>query len=162
MKLNDAVWGVLLVLFGLVVLVHVQSFPKIPGQQVGPALFPGIVGAGLAICGALLVLKGLAARRAGGDESATWLAFEPWVRQPHYLVAFLATIGVVVFYIVAVDRLGFIVTATIFLVVLFWVFGVSRRWVLPIAIVVALCIHYAFYKLLKVPLPWGLLQGVAY
>ena len=43
MKLNDAVWGALLLLFSVVLLVHVQSFPKIPGQQVGPALFPGIL-----------------------------------------------------------------------------------------------------------------------
>ena len=60
MKLNDAVWGALLLLLGAVLLVHVRSFPNIPGQQVGPALFPGILAAGLATCGALLVLKGLA------------------------------------------------------------------------------------------------------
>ena len=41
MKLNDAVCGALLLLLGAVVLVHVQGFPKIPGQQYGPALFPG-------------------------------------------------------------------------------------------------------------------------
>ena len=27
---------------------------------------------------------------------------------------------------------------------------------------VTLIIHYVFYKLLRVPLPWGLLQGVAW
>jgi len=32
----------------------------------------------------------------------------------------------------------------------------------PIAIVMTLLIHYAFYKLLKVPLPWGLLQSIAW
>jgi len=46
--------------------------------------------------------------------------------------------------------------------VLFVVYGVARKWILPIAVIVTLGIHYAFYKLLKVPLPWGLLQGVAY
>jgi putative tricarboxylic transport membrane protein len=34
--------------------------------------------------------------------------------------------------------------------------------VVPLAVVVTLIIHYAFYKLLRVPLPWGLLQGVAW
>ena len=57
MKLNDAVWGALLLLFSSIILVHVQSFPRIPGQQVGPALFPGFLAVGLAVCGALLVLK---------------------------------------------------------------------------------------------------------
>ena len=33
---------------------------------------------------------------------------------------------------------------------------------MPVAIVVTLVIHYAFYKLLQVPLPWGVLQGIAW
>ena len=52
MKINDAIFGALFVLLGVVVLVHVQAFPKIPGQQVGPALFPGLIAAGLVVCGA--------------------------------------------------------------------------------------------------------------
>ena len=54
MKINDAVFGALFLLLGVMVLVHVQGFPKIPGQPVGPALFPGLVAAGLAVCGILL------------------------------------------------------------------------------------------------------------
>jgi putative tricarboxylic transport membrane protein len=41
----------------------------------------------------------------------------------------------------------------------FAVFRVRARLVVPLAIVVTLIIHYVFYKLLHVPLPWGLLQG---
>ena len=161
MKLNDAVWGALLLLLSAALLVHVQSFPKIPGQQVGPALFPGIIAVGLAICAVLLVIKGLAARRAV-DDPQPWIELDDWTREGRYLVAFVITIGVNVFYILAVDWLGFIVVGTIYLAVLFIVYGVGPKWVLPIALVVTLVIHYAFYKLLKVPLPWGVLQGVAY
>jgi putative tricarboxylic transport membrane protein len=32
----------------------------------------------------------------------------------------------------------------------------------PIALVLTLLIHYAFYKLLRVPLPWGVLQPIAW
>ena len=46
MKLNDAVWGALLILFSAAVLIHVQGFPTIPGQKVGPALFPGVLAVG--------------------------------------------------------------------------------------------------------------------
>ncbi len=42
---------------------------------------------------------------------------------------------------------------------LFAVFGVRRGWILPLAILLTLAIHTAFYKLLKVPLPWGVLKG---
>ena len=161
MKLNDAVWGALLLLLSAALLVHVQSFPKIPGQQVGPALFPGIIAVALAICAVLLVIKGLAARRAG-DERAHWIDLDDWTHDSRYVIAFVITIGVNVFYILAVDWLGFLIVGTIYLSVLFAVYGVTLKWVLPIAIVVTLGIHYAFYKLLKVPLPWGLLQGLAY
>jgi putative tricarboxylic transport membrane protein len=160
-KLNDAVWGALLLLLSTALLVHVQSFPTIPGQQVGPALFPGIVAAALAVCAVLLVMKGLAARRGGG-ERADWIDLDDWTHDGRYVVAFILTIGVNVFYILAVDWLGFLIVGTIYLSVLFAVYGVAPRWVLPIAIVVTLAIHYAFYKLLKVPLPWGVLQGIAY
>jgi putative tricarboxylic transport membrane protein len=160
-KLNDAVWGALLLLLSTALLVHVQSFPTIPGQKVGPALFPGIVAVGLAVCAVLLVIKGLAARREGG-ERADWVELDDWTRDGKHALAFVVTIGVNVFYILAVDWLGFVVVGTIYLSILFVVFGVSRKWVLPIALIVTLGIHYAFYKLLRVPLPWGLLQGVAW
>ncbi len=161
MKLNDAVWGALLLLFGAVVLVHVQSFPRIPGQNVGPGLFPGLIAIGLGICGVLLVGKGLAARASGG-ERARWFELEQWTRSRRHVLAFALAVGVNVFYIALVDRLGFIPTGVVYLAVLFAVFEVRPRWIVPLALVVTLCIHYAFYKLLKVPLPWGLLQGIAW
>jgi len=33
---------------------------------------------------------------------------------------------------------------------------------LVLAVLLTLLIHFVFYKLLRVPLPWGLLQGVAW
>ena len=161
MRLNDAVWGALLLLFSVVLLVHVQSFPKIPGQQVGPALFPGFLAVGLAVCGALLIVKGLATRRAWG-ERAEWIAFAGWTRSRRLARSFAAVLGVNLFYVLLVDQVGFILTGTIYLALLFIVFGVRKRIVLPLALAMALGIHYAFYKLLKVPLPWGLLNGVAW
>ena len=161
MRLNDAVWGALLLLFSGVLLVHVQGFPRIPGQQVGPALFPGFLAVGLAVCGALLIVKGLATRRAWG-ERAEWIAFAGWTRSRKHVVAFALTLGVNVLYILAVDKLGFIPLGVIYLGLLFWVYGVPAKWIVPLAIAMTLGIHYAFYKLLKVPLPWGLLQGVAW
>jgi putative tricarboxylic transport membrane protein len=61
-----------------------------------------------------------------------------------------------------VQRLGFIVTGTIYLAALMWALRVPPIRAVPIAIVMTLLIHYAFYKLLKVPLPWGLLQSIAW
>ncbi len=115
MKINDAIWGAVLLLLAAVILVHVQSFPKIPGQQVGPALFPGLIAAGLGVCALLLVAKGLAARTAAGGHQR-WVTPEDWVASPRHLLAFALVIGVNVFYILVVDRIGFIPTGVIYLV----------------------------------------------
>lgn len=161
MKVNDALWGALLLLFSAILLVHVQSFPSMPGQKVGPALFPGLIAAGLAVCALLLIAKGLGAQHHRG-ERADWVAFESWTRSRRHVLAFGLVIGVNVFYIALVDKLGFIVTSVVYLSALFAVFGVRVKWILPIAIVVTLVIQYAFYKMLRVPLPWGVLQGIAW
>jgi len=158
MKLNDAVWGALLIALAGAVLIHVQRFGTIPGQQYGPAIFPGLVAVGLAICGVLLIGSGLAARTRN-VATARWVAFAPWIRSRRHVFAFVLTVGVNVFYILLVDKLGFIPTGVIYMAVLFAVFGVRPIWILPIALVLTLAIHTAFYKMLKVPLPWGLLQG---
>ena len=36
-KFNDAIFGAVLLVLRIAVLVHVQSFPRIPGQNVGRA-----------------------------------------------------------------------------------------------------------------------------
>ena len=158
MKLNDAVWGALLLLLATAILVHVQSFGTIPGQQYGPAIFPGLIACGLAICALLLIVNGLTARTPEG-AGVKWMTLAPWTRSRRHVFAFALTIGVNVFYILLVDRIGFIPTGVIYLAALFAVFGVRLIWIVPIALLLTLAIHTAFYKLLKVPLPWGLLQG---
>jgi putative tricarboxylic transport membrane protein len=156
-KLNDAVFGLLLTLVGAAVLVAIRGYPRIPGQPVGPALFPGLIAAGLCIAGLLLIVRGL---RHRGEQP--WLAWDDWVRSPRHALALLVLLGSVMFYIVAAEVLGFLPTAAIILTVLFLVLRVRPVLALVIALVAALLVHTAFYKLLKVPLPWGLLTGVAW
>ena len=157
MKLNDAIFGVLLMLLGGAVLLAIQGYPKIPGQPVGPALFPGLIAAGLCICGAVLVGKGIRNRDGG-----PWLAWDDWVRSPRHVLGFAAVVGSIAFYIVAADALGFLLTAAIILTVLFLVLRVRPLTALTVAIGASLVVHFAFYKLLRVPLPWGVLKGYAW
>jgi putative tricarboxylic transport membrane protein len=157
MKLNDAVFGLLLLILGAAVLVAVQGYPKIPGQPVGPALFPGLIAVGLCVCGALLVARGWRERAQQG-----WHAWDDWVRSPRHVLALAVLLGSVVFYILAADKLGFLLTATLILLALFLVLRVRPAAAVLIAVIAALLVHTAFYKLLKVPLPWGLLTGVSW
>ena len=157
MKLNDAVFGLLLLLLGAAVLAAIQGYPRIPGQPVGPALFPGLIAAGLCVCGALLVAKGLRHR-----AEQPWVDFDDWVRSPRHALALVVLLASIVFYIVAADRLGFLLTAMLVLLALFLVLRVPPLRAVLIAMIAALVVHFAFYKLLRVPLPWGVLTGVAW
>jgi putative tricarboxylic transport membrane protein len=158
-KLGDAIWGALLLVLAGSLLWHVQGFPKMPGQHVGPAVLPGAIAVGLGVCGALLLVRGLRARAAA---SMRW--FEPpvWIGSRPHVLALATLVGVNVFYLLAVQALGFVLTGTICLFVLMWALHVRPARALALAIVMTLVIHYGFYKLLKVPLPWGVLQPIAW
>jgi putative tricarboxylic transport membrane protein len=156
-KLNDAVFGLLLMVLGAAVLVAVQGYPKIPGQPVGPALFPGLIAAGLCIGGVLLVARGWRERAA-----QHWLVWDDWVRSRRHTLGLLVLIGSVLFYILAADKLGFLLCAPVILAALFVVLRVKPLSAVVIAVVATLLVHFAFYKLLRVPLPWGVLKGFAW
>ncbi len=157
MRINDAIFGAVLLLLGVVIIVHVQSFPKIPGQQVGPALFPGIVAAGLAACGALLVLSGMRQR-----ETKPWFEIADWVSSRQHLIAFATIVFGAIAYILWADDLGFLLLAPLLLFAWFLVLRVRPLPAAITAIVVSIAIWYAFYKLLRVPLPWGILKPYAF
>ena len=157
MKLNDAVFGLLLLAMGAAVLFIVQDYPTIPGQQVGPALFPGMIAVGLCVCGLVLLVRGWRAR-----ASVPWLDMDDWVRSPRHVLALVLLISSVLFYILASQWLGFLVSAVLILTVLFRVLQLSLARSLLIAVIATLVIHFAFYKLLRVPLPWGVLTPYAW
>ena len=161
MKCNDAVWGVLFAPLGAAILWHVQGFPRIPGQNVGPGLFPGALAVAMLVCGAILIATGLKSRRGAG-ASFRWAVAPEWLRSGRHVVAFLVLVASNVFYLLVVDRLGFLLTAFVYLAALMWVLRVRLAVAVPVAFIMALAIHYAFYKLLRVPLPWGVLQGIAW
>lgn len=157
MRFNDAVFGAVLVVLGLAVIVHVQGYPRIPGQAVGPALFPGLIAGGLAICGALLIASGIRHRTA-----QPWFAAEAWTRSTRAVSAVAAVVVAIVLYILLSEPLGFLIVAPAILLALFVVFGVRPLPALALAVIVSLAIWAAFYKLLRVPLPWGVLKNHAF
>ena len=152
MKLNDAVLGAVFFALSLLVFWSIRGYPTIPGQNVGPAAFPGVVAAGLAICSVLLMIQGV---RSRGSES--WVAFDDWTRNPRTLLGFAVTVGVLLLYVLAADRLGFIVVGIVMLSAMLVALRVRLLLALAVACAATFAIHFAFYKGLRVPLPWGLL-----
>jgi putative tricarboxylic transport membrane protein len=144
-----------LVALAAVILWHIQGFPAMPGQKFGPAWFPGMVAIGLGVCGALLLYQGA---RSGG----ALLTAPQWLGEPRARAAVVAVLGGLVVYILAADALGFHLTAIGITALWVRVLGASWRVTMPVALAAPLIIHLAFYKLLRVPLPWGIFERWAF
>jgi putative tricarboxylic transport membrane protein len=155
MKLSDSIWGMLCIALGAVVLFHIQTFPAMPGQKYGPAVFPGLIAAGFVICGLMLIARGIKAKVA-------LLEWMDWTRSRTHLLRFFALCAAMVFYIVASEPLGFLLTASFALFGLFALFGVPLGRAALIAVIATLTIHFLFYKIMRVPLPWGILTKWAW
>ena len=155
MKISDSVVGAFLIALAVAILIHIQSYPLIPGQNYGPALFPGVIAVGLLGCGAILFVRGVRAK-------LPLLALSDWIRNPVTLGNFLAVCAALGFYVIAADTVGFLPTATLFLLGLFLKLKVRLAPAIIVAVVAAFVIHFLFYKLLRVPLPWGVLEPFAW
>jgi putative tricarboxylic transport membrane protein len=152
LKLNDAVFGALFLALSLLVLWTIQSYPMIPGQNIGPAAFPGVAATVLALCSVLLVVQGVRTR-----GTSPWLQRGEWTGHPRQLIAFAVTALGLLLYVLASERIGFIVTGIVMLLSLMLALRVRMATALIVSVVSTLASHVAFYKGLRVPLPWGVL-----
>ncbi len=146
MRRTDRWLGLALALLACAVLWSARSFPAVPGQKLGAGFLPLLVGAGLLVCSVALVLRSDAAPQATAP------------RAREHFGSSLVVIGVIGFYILAADRLGFLIVAPLALFAMFKALRVHNVPALAWALGGTLVVHIAFYKLLRVPLPWGVLR----
>lgn len=155
MVLSDRVTGLFLVGLGALAAYGGSLLPPVPGQQVGPAIFPMVVGMGLCACGVLIALRighnfeadaevePVSDHRDGSSLRSGWWALLP----PALLL----------FYFFAVDWLGFVPTAAIIAGVTAITLRASLKLAIAVAVLSPLAVHLIFAKFLRVPLPPGLL-----
>jgi putative tricarboxylic transport membrane protein len=139
--------GAGLAVLALAVLWSARAFPNVPGQKLGAAFLPMIVGAGLLLCGIALLLRSL--RHGAYAETEA----KPEVDE-HFGSA-VVIVGAVLAYIGLSERIGFLLIAPLCLLAVFLALRVAWRRALLWAVGGTLLVHLAFYKLLRVPLPWG-------
>ena len=149
MQKIDRWLGLALALLAGAVLWSARAFPVVPGQKVGAGFLPTLVGAGLLVCGLALLVRSW--RGAYADEAAA-------IPGSEHFGSSAVVIGVVVFYILAADKFGFLLVAPLCLFAMFKALRVKALPALLWAVAGTLVVHFAFYKLLRVPLPWGVLR----
>ncbi len=165
MHLSDRIAGAFLIALGGVAAYAGSRLSPVPGQQVGPNVFPMVVGGGLVLCGALIALgvghrfeeQAEADLAAHSDQPADQPAAQAEGATRWRGQAALIPPALLVFYVLAVDRLGFLVTAAAIVLATALALGARLRLAVPLAIVTPLVVHLLFFKLLRVPLPDGLI-----
>lgn len=156
MRTNDAISGLILIAVSLFMIYLTLDFPDFPGQKYGPALFPRILGAALILCGGILIVRGLSARRAGGP----WVEFADWARDPRSLASFLLLPILVLVYILVSEQIGFIPVAFALLLFLFIWFRTRVVVAVPVAAIATWVMYWFFAVMMRVPLPRGILNNV--
>jgi putative tricarboxylic transport membrane protein len=149
MRLSDRVSGGVLILLGAAAAAAGSRLPAVPGQDVGPAAFPMVVGIGLVLCGAMIAF-GIGHNFEAPEE-------EEAPRGRWYGLRALLPPALLIFYVLAVERLGFLLTAAVLVGIAALALGARWRVVVPLALLSPFAVHAVFYKLLRVPLPDGLL-----
>lgn len=152
MQLSDRVTGGVLVILGGLAAWSGSRLPAVPGQDVGPAAFPMLIGSGLVICGALIAF-GIGRSFEAPDEEA------PAAASRFSGLRALIPPALLLFYMLVSEPLGFLPTAAIMVLVAALALGARMRLAVPVALLAPALVHLAFYKLLRVPLPGGVLPA---
>lgn len=157
MRLPDRVTGLLLVGLGAAAAYGGWRLPPVPGQPVGPNVFPLVIGIGLVLCG-LAIAFGIGHSFEEKEETVPYEAGQaPPPRGKLYGLRALLPPALLLFYVLVADRVGFILTAGIIVFVTATALGARWKLALPLAVLAPIAIHLIFSKLLRVPLPIGLL-----
>ena len=158
MRLPDRATGLFLVGLGSLAAYGGWLLPPVPGQPVGPNVFPLVIGIGLAICG-LMIAFGIGHSFEEEEELVPLEAGQqvPRPRGRFYGLRALFPPLLLLFYVAAADRLGFILTAGVIVLITSTALGARPKLSVPLAILAPIGIHLIFAKVLRVPLPIGLI-----
>lgn len=156
MRLSDRVSGSAVAALGAAAAWGGSRLPAVPGQEIGPAAFPMVIGCALVLCGVLVAAGVGRVFEAPADAAEAPPASGHAVA--HGLRALLPP-ALLLAYVLLAERLGFLPTAALIVAVAAWALGAGPRLLLPLALLAPLGVHAVFAKLLRVPLPDGLLPA---
>lgn len=157
MKFSDITLGVLFTLLGLGVLLHGQQMKTSPFFQYGAGFFPSIIGSLLAVCGVILLIKGVRLARSQ-DGGGFWLAQAgPWLRDRERLINILLVPLLVVAFIAVIESVGFLICGVVLIGVLCQRFSGRPLLSWGTAVMVTLFLYLFFQQVMSVQLPMGFL-----
>ena len=153
MKVHDTVIGFVFVAAGIGITTKAQTFPSVAGQPYGSSFFPTIIGVAMIVCGVILSVSGFLQ-----GPIRPILRIPDWLRSRRSAINFCCVLAGLIFFIVAADTLGFCATAFILLAGLQMKLGARVVPALGIAVVATAVFYIVFTVLLRVPLPYGIVE----
>lgn len=155
MRINDAVTGFFIIILSSFIIYEAKSLPALPGVPYGPGLFPTLIAYMMMFGGVILIFKGLKTLRVTG-----WYELDEWAGKRNSYITLAVIFLSLLFYIFFSELLGFILTSIlILLAMLLWTRG--KRYFLS-SVIISVCfsilIFFVFGRLMRIPLPVGVLQ----
>lgn len=150
MRLGDRVIGLLAILGGCAILYGTLGFREVPGQQIGSAFFPRLVGGAAILAGVVQI-----ALAAGGPL----LALPGW-SGPRGVVSALSVVAAAALWLVLAGSLGFLATTALVVAALALVLGARPLPALALGSGAAAALHLIFAVALRVPLPRGPIEAM--
>ncbi len=147
---KDYIGGGLFMALGVFLWVMTFGFPVLDDSHPGPSLFPRVLGTLFIFFGAMVVYSGLKSR-----EKKVTVPDEEQIPL-NYFNPILVIILIAAFIAVA-NKLGFIISGVAILFILMTKLRVSYLKSSLVSIALVCFVYLIFSKLLRVPLPIGLL-----
>jgi putative tricarboxylic transport membrane protein len=136
---------------GAFIFAGTFTYPVLDDGHPGPSLFPRLIGVLMAGFGGALAVQG--ARARGVSDRLDWRRLP---RSTGFVNA-LCVLAVVVGYVLLVERIGFLLVGTAMIFALMWRLRVPLLTASLVAVGFTTLVYALFAKLLRVPLPLGLL-----
>jgi putative tricarboxylic transport membrane protein len=154
LKKRDIIPALIWIIIGLVVMIVSYQMSLGTVHTPGPGMLPFILGSLLVILSLSISIKSLTLFKktsSGNSEAGIWAEIE--------FKNILIIVVSLVAYALMLEKIGFLITAFLFLFVLFSVFD-SRRWIFALgASLLTVSVTYTLFVLaLQVELPSGILR----
>ena len=147
MKKNDIIAGSIFIALGIFIFSQTWNYPSPEEGHPGPDLFPNILALLFIGFGLALILK---ARRLISAEAEI-------ISGPKKISNALFVLAIVAVYVGVVNFVGFLITSAVLLFLLMKKLGVTILKSAIASIIITLFINLMFSKILRVPLPYGIL-----
>ena len=154
---KEHIIGIFCILLGTIVLFLTRTFPKGAAsnmQLTGPEFFPNVLSIILIIIGIYEIVYGFTLKSSEENLTAGQLWSE--IQKPKSITIFII-IGMLIFFVIFLKKLGFFTTSFVFLFVILWRLKIVW-WKNIITTMVFLAVIYlVFVKIFSTRLPSGIL-----